>query len=322
MSEYSVAHSGGPQTAGSTQNTANELAEMAKRFDYTSVPGVLVPAESQGNAFKAKYADITPVPFQEKKQLAQAVGADRIQTVVNVTDEDRRVLEHKGNLKQLMDFDKWVTAIYKPSADPSHSKFLQEVYPEYYEAREREMEDLHHLQLQWGKVCLRGPKSKEDLYLQYRVSMDPFLRYRLESDTAGPQAYENIENANQDMALGFIRGMFNPQSDVRTLQHHAIMSGIKNQGAAALGATSDPFDSISPSMYSFLGGLPKVSTEFKPTEGVSVPKFPEHYVIPTYVKEFNTPENYMITRGDKTKRSGLMEKLYTTIAEKKKASGS
>jgi hypothetical protein len=93
--------------------------------------------------------------------------------------------------------------------NPAEREWLQKVYPEFFEARVDEVKDLAELIVQYNNILISGPKTKEDLYLLYRVEADPYLRGRLRS-TIGAQNY-----VGEAVTPAFKKGIFNYSQHVR-----------------------------------------------------------------------------------------------------------
>jgi len=121
-------------------------------------------------------------------------------------DSDVEAWRKKEKMLEQIRFDGWISRRFDPFRDPSHSNWLQSVYPEYFEARVEENKALHELQAQFNTVQIRGPKSKEDLYLLYRVHKDPMLRQRLCGQPGLTQATEKT---------AYVRGLFNRSRNIR-----------------------------------------------------------------------------------------------------------
>lgn len=95
---------------------------------------------------------------------------------VVATDKDFRYLQKKRETEALANFDAWVGSNFHTN-DVTTRKWLQETFPEYYETRERMMVDRAKLALRINLLKLRGPKTQEDLIIQWglqtgRIKLD------------------------------------------------------------------------------------------------------------------------------------------------------
>jgi len=96
--------------------------------------------------------------------------------LVQASDKDFEWLRKKRETEAFANLDAWIGKnFHTPSV--AQRKWLQETYPEYYEARERLMVDRAKLALRIKLLKLRGPKSQKDLILQWglqtgRVKLD------------------------------------------------------------------------------------------------------------------------------------------------------
>ncbi len=180
------------------KNLASGLWEVQKRLD--KIQGVPVTLGTRGHldgGFPAQYAALKDPPIAQKARLygniqagyAAATGnilPAQPQVVIPLDKSDVEAMEEKEKMSLQIDFDNWVGKQYDPYTDPAEAEWLQKIYPEYFEARVKENEALHDLQKQWAKIMISGPRSKEDLYLMFRVRSDPALDARLTQNAAGP----------------------------------------------------------------------------------------------------------------------------------------
>lgn len=96
--------------------------------------------------------------------------------LVQASDKDFEWLRKKRETEAFAQLDAWIGRnFHTPSV--AQRKWLQETYPEYYEARERLMVDRAKLALRIKLLKLRGPKSQKDLILQWglqtgRIKLD------------------------------------------------------------------------------------------------------------------------------------------------------
>ena len=93
------------------------------------------------------------------------------------TDSDFKWLQKKRDVAEKANLDAWIGKNFHRN-DVAARKWLQEIYPEYYESRERLMADRAKLALRIHLLKLRGPKNEKDLILQWglqtgRIQLEP-----------------------------------------------------------------------------------------------------------------------------------------------------
>ena len=117
--------------------------------------------------------------------------------------------ERKREKAELANFDAWVGKNFHKN-DPMARKFLQETYPEYYEAREKLAVERAKFALRVFLLKLRGPKNQKDLILLWGLQTG---RVRLDDgwDRIGyvhpkkEQAAAQLEEQNR-----FMKNLFGP----------------------------------------------------------------------------------------------------------------
>lgn len=206
---------------------------MRTALDHAGAPGIPIFNKGGPFSFPARYLADATMPLNEKDAVARAMG-HAPQVNLTLTDEDMEVIKDKEKMVQQAQFDAWVTARFKPHIDPAASEWLQKIYPEWFEMRAKENAEHHMIKEKYENILLRGPKSKEDLFLLYQVSQDPDLYNRLLGNT-GPNW--TVANHTTEALLSavnkpreFSRGMFNPREVRRVID------------AAQLGATAGTWD--------------------------------------------------------------------------------
>lgn len=116
----------------------------------------------------------------EKMQMV-AAGGGTGQTplgMVTATDQDFEVLRRKRDTEAFANFDAWVGKNFHTN-DLATRKFLQEIWPEYYEARERAMVERAKFALRVNLLNLRGARNEEDLALEWALNTG---RVKLDKD--------------------------------------------------------------------------------------------------------------------------------------------
>lgn len=83
---------------------------------------------------------------------------------VQLSDQDIQWILQKRKTEAEANFDSWVGTNFH-THDVTGRKWLQEVMPEFYEKREKEMIDKAKIALRINRILLRGPKSEKDLLL-------------------------------------------------------------------------------------------------------------------------------------------------------------
>jgi len=196
--------------AETNQKLASGLESVQERIDRITGMPVTIPGwTTKSNVlqgFPAQYQSFEDPPITEKKRvydsINQAYGTTlpgNPQVALTFGDADVQAWKEKEKMIQQLQFDGWLTQQYDPFQNPAEGNWLQSIYPEFFDARVEENKALHELQAQWNTIQIQGPKSKEDLYLKWRVSTDARLSRRL-NGTTGVQT--------EDMK-DYQRGFFN-----------------------------------------------------------------------------------------------------------------
>lgn len=102
-----------------------------------------------------------PIHWDDRFQL-QGFG-------VKLERDDVEFLEQKRAEELQFKFDEWLTRRINLD-DPANQRWVQEIYPEFYDRRERFIDDKINLEAALAKIKLRGVKGKEDLQLLYAVN--------------------------------------------------------------------------------------------------------------------------------------------------------
>ena len=232
----------GPQEAPTLPRMAESQASFQRRFDWATVP--TVPTTSQV-PYGAKYAVLQTEPLLEKASLVQKLGLNP-QVTLPLTDEDIKVVNQKMHMDQLHNFDLWLNETF-PLDNVAMREWLQQVYPEYFEARAKEIDDSAVLLANMHKIKLHGPKSLEDLWLLYRISSDPELANKvmeaigtITKDTfAGTPDQNYLGSAAMETA--YQRGFFNARTVGNWNAYMPMLKSDKDTGALL---PSDVFTSL------------------------------------------------------------------------------
>lgn len=191
------------------RGVASQYDHFQRHYDAALAPGIITDPYTP---FPAKYTDIRTPPLTDKELVAQALG-QKVSVTVPLTEEDVRITKEKLRLQQVRSFDEWIGRSYPPDS-PAAREWLQQVYPEFFEARAKEIDDQAEMETRMKKIQLRGPKDLEDLWLLYRLQSDVELQERTASQYMAP-SWKN-EKFDQEpntkiRALTFERGLFNPR---------------------------------------------------------------------------------------------------------------
>lgn len=103
---------------------------------------------------------------REKMQMMDPATGMSAFGMVQATDADFKYLQKKRETEEAAKLDAWIGKNFHTN-DVALRKWLQEVYPDYYEVREREMVDHAKFALRVQLLLLRGPKTQEDLILMW-----------------------------------------------------------------------------------------------------------------------------------------------------------
>lgn len=96
---------------------------------------------------------------------------------VMATDADFRLIEQKRKLEEEAQYDKWLGENFH-KGDVAARKWLQDTVPEYYEVREREIDERADFAATVAKLKLRGPRNTKEMILLYglmegKIKLDP-----------------------------------------------------------------------------------------------------------------------------------------------------
>lgn len=145
--------------------------------------------------------------MQEKMEFLKAGGQTGNTKFgqITATDEDFEWLQRKRDTEALANMDAWISDQFH-TGDVATRKWLQEVYPDYYEARERELMDRAKFALRVKLLLLRGPKNHKDLILLWGLQTGQIELDR-DWDRIGPSQSAPDQATEQ---RHFKKGLFNP----------------------------------------------------------------------------------------------------------------
>jgi hypothetical protein len=87
---------------------------------------------------------------------------------VNLTQKDIDFFEDRFKTAEKVRFDDWLTQVIDIS-DPGESRWLQDLYPEFWNRREKYIDDEINTEAALAKIRLRGIKNMSDLKLIYAM---------------------------------------------------------------------------------------------------------------------------------------------------------
>ena len=189
----------------------------------------------QRRGFPAQYQSMETPPISEKARVYGQVQKlydlpTKPQVAMTFGDADVQAWKDKEKMTQQFQFDSWLTTHYDPFNNPAEANWLQSIYPEYFEARVEENKALHELQAQYNTIEIQGPKSKEDLYLLWRMENDRLLWKRI-TGTTGSQAVTDEQT--------FKRGLFNRARHIRTASNQAGVGDLRGMKAYSTEETAE-----------------------------------------------------------------------------------
>lgn len=123
--------------------------------------------EGDSGPLPMRYQDTSAIDrkFQMKQQVAEFYGP---RGVIPVGAEEVDFVANKERLVQLMKFDRYFLNRFKFS-NPHDLRMAQQMYPELFEMQLQTIREKAELQVELAKIKLLGPKTKEDIHLQYLV---------------------------------------------------------------------------------------------------------------------------------------------------------
>lgn len=117
------------------------------------------PAEGEITLANADQAAM--LKWADRKQL-QGFG-------VKLERDDVEFLEQKRAEELQFRFDEWLARRIDLN-DPANSRWVQEVVPDFFERREKFIDDKINLEAALAKIRLRGANSKKDLQLLFAIN--------------------------------------------------------------------------------------------------------------------------------------------------------
>lgn len=202
-----------PHAESSEKTTAKKNQryhrEYIKKKEELTDNALRVGREGGREEFPAEYV---PAEYEKdtKWQLKQDLLADdtKFKATVPFGEKDMKYILDKRKAQERLDFDNWFSNLFD-TTDPNKARLAQEIYPDFYNARESFIDRQAELQKRLAKIKLRGPKDLGDLqliYMMQRGEVDlrnvPLWRLNEESTTKGGDLY--------------VRGLFSPYRFTQT----------------------------------------------------------------------------------------------------------
>lgn len=182
------------------QAQAKQLANAQRTLDRVAVPPVILQhgkdKEGSSEGFPAQYQTTSVPPFLEKADVGEFIGEvgagnGKTQVVLEVTDEDVKRVAEKEMIEDQIKFDQWITDNYIERKDPAQTEWIKHMYPEYFESRREEKNELHRIRSKVEDIMIDGPETKEDLFLLFRLSEDEQLKRRLFTQTGYQEEFDH-----------------------------------------------------------------------------------------------------------------------------------
>jgi hypothetical protein len=139
--------------------------------------------------------------------------------LVTVTPQDLEWLQKKQEVEAKFNFDRWIGENFNTN-DVVTRQWLQQIYPEYHDAREQAMVDRAKFALRIHLLMMRGPKDHKDLVLYWALQQG-LVKLDRDWDRIGAgQIAQDSTDAQRKMGIEqkrFRKGLMNPwtyKSDV------------------------------------------------------------------------------------------------------------
>lgn len=161
-------------------------------------------------------------------------------------DKVGRWLQKKEAAAEAANFDSYFNQNFNKN-DLASRQWAQQIHPEFYDAREREMAERAELVVKLKKIQLRGPQNEEDLKMLYliengRVVLPP------DWDKIGA-GFEDTDYSTEDKKLNekiFRRGLIRMPLFLTKEQKRARANQNQENGAWGNAKTKDAFYSGEP----------------------------------------------------------------------------
>lgn len=190
---------------------AQAVSEKMEDGIYTAgAPQGGVQGGAQAVMFQRKFDARDPMDA-EMNQRMQLMDKNGMTPFGQVFYDDKigRWIERKAAVSEAANFDRYFAKEFNKN-DLASRQFAQKINPEFYQQREREMNERAEMVVKLKGIQLRGPQSKEDLYMLWLIESG---RVRL------PKDWDRIAPgfAGDDADLEREKGAFNKENYARGL---------------------------------------------------------------------------------------------------------
>lgn len=149
-------------------------AQLTREMQDGPTTGISNDVRVQGGAkaeqFQRKFGGDSAMD-DEMNQRMQLMDDQGMTPFGQVYYDDKvgKWLQDKQKVAEVANLDSWFGAQFNQN-DLASRQFAQQIYPEYYSEREREMMSKAKEALNLKFIQLRGPQSKEDLYKLWLIN--------------------------------------------------------------------------------------------------------------------------------------------------------
>lgn len=151
-------------------NEAQQLTEVMQDGTYTGAPNTVgVQGGAGAGQFQRKFLarDSYDDYMNTKMQMMDDQGRTPFGQAF-YSDKDARWLQKKAAVAEAANFDAYFNKEFNKN-DLASRQFAQKINPEFYNSREAEMKRRTEVVLKLKGIQLRGPQSKEDLYMLWLI---------------------------------------------------------------------------------------------------------------------------------------------------------
>lgn len=229
---------------------AQVFTERMRDGVYTSAPDT--STTPQGGAAAVSFArkfDAKDKMDDEMNLKMQLMDEDGMTPFGQVYYDDKvgRWLERKEAAAEAANFDSYFGSNFNKN-DLASRQWAQQIHPEWYAAREREMAERAEMVLKLKGIQLRGPQSADDLRMMYLIESGR-VQLPADWDQIGPgvksqAAFDEKKSANdQNYVAGLIR-------------FPLFLTQTQRRGRAAENATAGAWGSRNAAKDKFPAGEP------------------------------------------------------------------
>lgn len=165
--------------------------QQTKGFRSGIYTGAVSDKPREGNVtaefpIKLDASDPRDELMRMKQQFLEQAGpgASTKFGVLHAEDADFEWLKKKKATEIVANFQHWVTQNFHTN-DVVKRKWLQEIFPEYYDEREKEMLQKTKLAMRIKLILMRGPKNEKDLVLMFAIAKG-LVKLDRDWDRVGP----------------------------------------------------------------------------------------------------------------------------------------